>query len=102
MFAVICSTLGCRASATLRRCRSTARVRRSSRRYENVTRRYHDRPLAGILLLTDGNATDLGDRAVAWKSMPPVYPVVVGDTAPPRDVALVEFRSARRVLKTLR
>ena len=55
---------------------------------ENLTRRYHDRPLAGILLLTDGNATDLGDRAVDWKGMPPVYPVVLGDNAPPRDVAV--------------
>ncbi|MBC7366124.1 MAG: hypothetical protein H7343_04815 [Undibacterium sp.] len=51
--------------------------------------RFQGRPLAGIILLTDGNATDL--RAGAWPDlagMPPVYPVVIGRREPARDLAV--------------
>src|SRR5205807_6313220 len=40
--------------------------------------RFRGQPVAGILLLTDGNATDLGETARDWKGFPPVYPVPLG------------------------
>lgn len=46
--------------------------------------RYKGRPLAGVLLVTDGNATDTPDLA----GLPPVYPVVVGSDRPVRDIAI--------------
>src|SRR5262245_26943837 len=46
-----------------------------------VAERFHGRPLAGILLLTDGNATDLRD-APDIPGLPPVYPVVIGNRQP--------------------
>lgn len=41
--------------------------------------RYRGQPVAGILLLTDGNGTDLLDVAIDDKQkLPPVYPVAIG------------------------
>jgi len=48
--------------------------------------RHHGQPLAGIILLTDGVASDLDDRELS--GLPPVYPVVFGSDSPPRDVAI--------------
>ncbi len=53
-----------------------------------VRDRYKGEPLAGILLLTDGNATDLGKGGLDLKDLPPVYPVVLGNDDPIRDVAI--------------
>ncbi len=50
--------------------------------------RFKGRPLAGILLLTDGNATDLPAGLPDLTGLPPVYPVVIGDRRPARDVSL--------------
>ena len=51
--------------------------------------RYQGRPLAGILLLTDGNATDLRPGALPdLTGLPPVYPVVIGRREPARDLAV--------------
>jgi len=50
--------------------------------------RYDGRPLAGMLLMTDGNATDMGDRPADLSGLPPIYPVVIGQARPPRDIAL--------------
>src|SRR5688572_16563018 len=36
--------------------------------------RYQGQPLAGVLLFTDGNATDLGDGLPDLTGVPPVYP----------------------------
>jgi len=54
-----------------------------------LAERYRDRPLAGILLLTDGNPTDLGDTPYDLSGLPPVYPVIVGQGRLPRDLALL-------------
>jgi uncharacterized membrane protein len=43
-----------------------------------LAQRFHDQPIAGVLLLTDGNATDLADSQFDWKGLPPVYPVALG------------------------
>jgi uncharacterized membrane protein len=51
--------------------------------------RFQGRPLAGVLLFTDGNATDLAGGALPDVSgLPPIYPVVVGRPGGIRDVAL--------------
>lgn len=56
---------------------------------EALARRYRGRPLAGVLLFTDGNATDLPPNWPADSAdLPPIYPVVLGDDEPPRDVGL--------------
>ncbi len=50
--------------------------------------RYRGQPIAGILLLTDGNATDLADGESDWKQLPPVYPVAVGSNSELVDVSV--------------
>ena len=51
--------------------------------------RFRGRPLAGILLFTDGNATDLPGGALPdLKGLPPIYPVVVGKPDAVRDIAV--------------
>ena len=51
--------------------------------------RFQGRPLAGVLLLTDGNATDLSGVALPELSgLPPIYPVVIGRSEPARDLAV--------------
>jgi hypothetical protein len=52
----------------------------------SVSRRFRGLPLAGVLLVTDGNATDAAD--VAWDKLPPVYPIVVGGGESPADLSL--------------
>ena len=46
-----------------------------------LAERFRGQPVAGILLLTDGNGTDLSDVAIDGQQnskLPPVYPVVIG------------------------
>ena len=51
--------------------------------------RFQGRPLAGVLLLTDGNATDLpGGAQLDLKGLPPVYPVVIGRPDSVSDIAV--------------
>lgn len=52
--------------------------------------RYHGEPVAGILLLTDGNATDLGEGERHWQQLPPVYAVPIGD-----ETGLVDLSVSR-------
>jgi uncharacterized membrane protein len=54
--------------------------------------RYTGQPLAGVLLVTDGGATDLADGALGLESLGdvPVYPVVVGAGGVRRDLAIGE------------
>jgi uncharacterized membrane protein len=45
----------------------------------SLAERFRGQPLAGILLLTDGNGTDLADVTLDGKQkLPPVYPVAIG------------------------
>ena len=53
-----------------------------------LAERYRGRPLAGILLMTDGCATDAGEQSYDLSGLPPVYPVVVGQSQPPRDISV--------------
>ena len=53
-----------------------------------VARRFDGRPVAGVLLLTDGNATDLGAEPIKYAALPPIYPVPLGKALPARDVRI--------------
>ena len=54
-----------------------------------LTERFQGRPLAGVLLFTDGNATDLpGGVLPELKGLPPIYPVVIGKREAVRDIAV--------------
>ncbi len=57
---------------------------------QGLAARYRDRPVAGILLLTDGNATDAESWRVGDESGPPIFPVAVG-----ADAGLVDLSVAR-------
>lgn len=61
---------------------------------KNLQERYRGRPVAGVLLLTDGNATDL--RATPdLAGMPPVYPVTLGREDSIRDLALAQVHTSQ-------
>ena len=62
---------------------------------QSLAERYQGHPLAGVLLLTDGNATDLRGQLPSWKGMPPVYPVVLGDAARLKDVSIRQLTTER-------
>jgi uncharacterized membrane protein len=50
--------------------------------------RWRGQPVAGVLLFTDGNATDASPDLAALDHCPPVYPVLVGSETGLRDIAL--------------
>lgn len=50
--------------------------------------RFRGQPLAGVLLFTDGNATDLPDGKLDVTGLPPVYPVVIGRDETINDIAI--------------
>src|SRR5439155_3237751 len=56
-----------------------------------LAERYQGRPLAGVLLLTDGNATDLPSQP-DLQGLPPIYPVVIGKPDPIKDIAVQQAR----------
>ena len=64
---------------------------------EMVTRRFAQRPTAGVLLLTDGNASDAeaGLDRIDWKNVPPIYPVVVGKSRPAKDLGITQLTSTQ-------
>jgi uncharacterized membrane protein len=50
---------------------------------DSLARRFRGLPIAGMLLLTDGNATDVGGEGglwskLPWSELPPIYPVAAG------------------------
>ncbi|MEK6239033.1 MAG: hypothetical protein N2C14_30325, partial [Planctomycetales bacterium] len=53
--------------------------------------RYRKHHMAGVLLLTDGSATDW-PKGFDASSLPPIYPIVVGESKLPRDVGLRSVR----------
>ena len=59
-----------------------------------IEERYRNRPMAGILLFTDGNATDLR-TAPDLTGMPPIYPVVLGSSDPIRDIAVDQVHTTQ-------
>ncbi len=61
---------------------------------KNLKDRYDSLPLAGVVVLTDGNATDLDENLTDLADLPPVYPVVVGTPGSMPDVSIdrIELR----------
>ncbi len=59
---------------------------------ESAAARFQGRPVAGVLLLTDGNATDLRDPLPDLAGLPPVYPVVMGRRGPARDLSVQQVQ----------
>ncbi|MBA2115438.1 glutamine amidotransferase [Bremerella alba] len=53
---------------------------------ESIADRFSNRPIAGVLLLTDGNATDTTEDTVDWSKYPPVFPVQIGSDEPAVDI----------------
>ena len=57
-----------------------------------VAERFQGRPLAGVLLLTDGNATDLALGATPkLDGLPPIYPVVIGRRDAIQDISIQQI-----------
>jgi uncharacterized membrane protein len=55
---------------------------------QTLSERWRGQPVAGVLLFTDGNATDLGGDLPALEGCPPIYPVVLGENSGLQDVAV--------------
>ena len=60
----------------------------------DVAERYRGRPLAGVLLFTDGNATDLSGELDA-AGLPPIYPVVIGKPEGLKDLGVQEAHATQ-------
>lgn len=54
----------------------------------SLSQRFQGQALAGVLLFSDGNATDIVDGELDWDGLPPVYPVVLGSDDPVRDISI--------------
>ena len=54
----------------------------------SATQRWRGQPVAGVLLFTDGNATDVTGDLPSLEGCPPVYPVVLGNDAGLRDISV--------------
>ena len=55
---------------------------------ETIARRFQGRPVAGVLLFTDGNATDIDENVFDAGGLPPVYPVLAGADGPGKDISV--------------
>jgi uncharacterized membrane protein len=53
-----------------------------------ATEYWRGQPVAGVLLFTDGNATDIGADLPALDGCPPIYPVIIGSDSAIQDVSL--------------
>lgn len=53
-----------------------------------ISERFRGQPLAGVLLFTDGIATDLPDGKLDTTGLPPIYPVVLGRDETISDIAV--------------
>ncbi|MCI0741289.1 MAG: glutamine amidotransferase [Gemmataceae bacterium] len=53
----------------------------------SIIDRFRGQPLAGVLLFTDGNATDSAGR-IDLAGAPPIFPVVLGADGPSHDIAI--------------
>ncbi|MBT5705197.1 MAG: hypothetical protein HOI66_02675, partial [Verrucomicrobia bacterium] len=55
---------------------------------KSLTQRFEGQPLAGGLLFSDGNATDLTDGELDLSGLPPIYPVISGTDDRVRDLSI--------------
>jgi hypothetical protein len=61
----------------------------------NLADRYKGQPLAGIVLFTDGNATDVPEGSFDTAGLPPIYPVVIGKDESEKDIALANVTASQ-------
>ncbi len=59
----------------------------------DLAERYKGQPLAGALLFTDGNATDLPNPQAG--KLPPIYPVIIGSEGALRDLSVQNVSSSQ-------
>jgi uncharacterized membrane protein len=55
---------------------------------QTATEHWRGQPIAGVLLFTDGNATDIGADMPSLEGCPPIYPVVLGKDTSITDLSL--------------
>ncbi len=70
-------------------------VSRLGESLRTLSRRFRNQPLAGIVVFTDGVATDLDADLSSLPELPPVYPVIVGKGVPERDVSVTRVGSTQ-------
>jgi hypothetical protein len=58
-----------------------------------LAERYRGQPLAGVLLFTDGNATDIAPPQ--QPNLPPIYPVLIGREGSLRDLSIVSVSASQ-------
>ena len=66
---------------------------------QTIAQRYRGRPLAAVLLMTDGCATDTGEQFYDLSGVPPVFPVVIGDSQSPKDISLANVTVSQTVFE---
>ncbi|MBN2182877.1 MAG: hypothetical protein JW715_13280 [Sedimentisphaerales bacterium] len=54
---------------------------------KTVAERYGGKPVAGVILLSDGCSTDI-NQSYDFSNLPPVYPVVIGGSRPQKDISI--------------
>jgi uncharacterized membrane protein len=62
---------------------------------KSIRDRYEGQPLAGVLLLSDGNATDLTEGVIDTTGLPPLYPVVLGSDEAVKDIAVEKVATSQ-------
>ncbi len=67
---------------------------------KTVADRYQGRPNAGIMMLTDGNATDTAEHDFDWTQLPPIYPVIVGNDRSAKDISISRFSVSQSNFET--
>jgi len=60
-----------------------------------ATELWRGQPVAGVLLFTDGNATDNSGDLSGLEGCPPIYPVVVGKDTATHDVSLEKIMASQ-------
>ncbi|MEZ6144261.1 MAG: glutamine amidotransferase [Planctomycetaceae bacterium] len=64
-----------------------------------IADRYQGRPLAGVLLFTDGNSTDAIDQLQDVQTLPPVYPVLPPAGQTPPDLSVTQISVSETVFE---
>ena len=64
-----------------------------------LANQFKSQPLAGVLVFTDGVATDLSADLSSLPELPPVFPVVFGDGHPGRDVSVGKVLATQTVFE---
>ncbi|MGZ8939553.1 MAG: glutamine amidotransferase, partial [Limisphaerales bacterium] len=66
---------------------------------KSLSERFQGQPLAGVLLFTDGNATDLEEGFSETPGLPPLYPVMVGKNSDLLDIALENVSASQTIFE---